>query len=75
MAKLLIDANYYGNIIRCARQHLHIGVADAAALLKMSKKDYKKCERGDALFNEGTLRRFFHGAFAMLIIKRGRVTC
>ncbi len=72
MAKLLIDANYYGNIIRCARQHLHIGVADAAALLKMSKKDYKKCERGDALFNEGTLRRFFHGAFALLIIKRSR---
>ncbi|MDE6478349.1 MAG: hypothetical protein K2L94_03825 [Alphaproteobacteria bacterium] len=42
MAKLLIDANYYGNIMRCARQHLRISVADAAALLKMSKKDYKK---------------------------------
>ncbi len=75
MAKLLIDANYYGNIMRHARQHLRISVADAAALLKISKKDYKKCERGDALFNEGTLRRFFHGAFALLIIKRGRVTC
>ena len=30
MAKLLIDANYYGNIMRCARQHLRISVADAA---------------------------------------------
>lgn len=59
-------------ILRCARQHLRISVADAAALLKMSKKDYKKCERGDALFNEGTLRRFFHEAFALLIIKRSR---
>ena len=72
MAKLLIDANYYGNIMRCARQHLRISVADAAALLKMSKKDYQRCERGDDLFAEGTLRRFFHGAFALLIIKRGR---
>ncbi|MDE6571473.1 MAG: hypothetical protein K2L95_04650 [Alphaproteobacteria bacterium] len=72
MAKLLIDANYYGNIMRCARQHLRISVADAAALLKMSKKDYQKCERGDELFSEGTLRRFFHGAFALLIIKRSR---
>ncbi len=72
MAKLLIDANYYGNIIRCARQHLHIGVADAAALLKMSKKDYKKCERGHDLFDEGIMRRFYHGAFAMLVIKRGK---
>ncbi|MDE6571478.1 MAG: hypothetical protein K2L95_04675 [Alphaproteobacteria bacterium] len=72
MAKLLIDANYYGNIMRCARQHLRISVADAAALLKMSKKDYQRCERGDDLFSEGTLRRFFHGAFALLIIKRSR---
>ena len=72
MAKLLIDANYYGNIMRCARQHLRISVADAAALLKMSKKDYKKCERGQALFDIGILRRFFHGAFAMLVIKRSR---
>ncbi|MDE6571122.1 MAG: hypothetical protein K2L95_02815 [Alphaproteobacteria bacterium] len=72
MAKLLIDANYYGNIMRCARQHLRISVADAAALLKMSKKDYQRCERGDDLFAEGTLRRFFHGAFAMLVIKRSR---
>ncbi|MDE6570805.1 MAG: hypothetical protein K2L95_01115 [Alphaproteobacteria bacterium] len=72
MAKLLIDANYYGNIMRCARQHLRISVADAAALLKMSKKDYQRCERGDDLFAEGTLRRFFHGAFALLIIKRSR---
>ncbi|MDE6477990.1 MAG: CRISPR-associated endonuclease Cas1 [Alphaproteobacteria bacterium] len=72
MAKLLIDANYYGNIMRCARQHLRISVADAAALLKMSKKDYQKCERGDELFSEGTLRRFYHGAFALLIIKRSR---
>ncbi|MDE6478129.1 MAG: hypothetical protein K2L94_02665 [Alphaproteobacteria bacterium] len=72
MAKLLIDANYYGNIMRCARQHLCISVADAAALLKMSKKDYQRCERGDDLFAEGTLRRFFHGAFALLIIKRSR---
>ena len=75
MAKLLIDANYYGNIMRCARQHLRISVADAAALLKMSKKDYQKCERGDDLFSEGTLRRFYHGAFAMLVIKRSRVAC
>ncbi|MDE6477943.1 MAG: hypothetical protein K2L95_03700 [Alphaproteobacteria bacterium] len=72
MAKLLIDANYYGNIMRCARQHLRISVADAAALLKMSKKDYQRCERGDDLFSDGTLRRFFHGAFAMLVIKRSR---
>ncbi|MDE6571132.1 MAG: hypothetical protein K2L95_02865 [Alphaproteobacteria bacterium] len=72
MAKLLIDANYYGNIMRCARQHLRISVADAAALLKMSKKDYQRCERGDDLFSEGTLRRFYHGAFAMLVIKRSR---
>ena len=72
MAKLLIDANYYGNIMRCARQHLRISVADAAKLLKMNKKDYQKCERGHDLFAEGTLRRFFHGAFAMLVIKRSR---
>ena len=41
----------------------------------MTKKDYLKCERGRDLFAEGTLRRVFHGAFAMLIIKRGRVAC
>ena len=31
MAKLLIDAQYYGNIMRCARQHLKISAGDAAA--------------------------------------------
>ncbi len=72
MAKLLIDAQYYGNIMRCARQHLKISAGDAAALLKMTKKDYLKCERGRDLFAEGTLRRFFHGAFALLVIKRSR---
>ncbi len=59
-------------ILRWARQHLRISVADAAALLKMSKKDYKKCERGHDLFDEGIMRRFYHGAFAMLVIKRGK---
>ena len=72
MAKLLIDAQYYGNIMRHARQHLKISVADAAKLLKMNKKDYQKCERGHDLFAAGTLRRFFHGAFALLVIKRSR---
>ncbi len=43
--------------------------------MKMTKKDYLKCERGRDLFAEGTLGRVFHGAFAMLIIKHGRVTC
>ena len=75
MSKILIDAQYYGNIMRCARQHLKISAGDAAALLKMTKKDYLKCERGRDLFAEGTLRRVFHGAFAMMIIKRGRVAC
>ncbi len=72
MAKLLIDANYYGSVMRHAREHLKISVADAAKLLKMNKKDYQKCERGQALFDIGILRRFFHGAFAMLVIKRSR---
>ena len=72
MAKLLIDANYYSNIMRHARQHLKISVADAAKLLKMSRRDYQRCERGQALFDIGILRRFFHGAFAMLVIKRSR---
>ncbi len=72
MAKLLIDANYYGNIMRHARQHLKISVDDAAKLLKMSRRDYQRCERGQALFDIGILRRFFHGAFAMLVIRRSR---
>ena len=75
MSKILIDAQYYGNIMRCARQHLKISAGDAAALFKMPKKEYLKCERDRELFAEGTLRRVFHGAFAMLIIKRGRVAC
>ena len=72
MAKLLIDANYYGSIMRHARQHLKISVTDAAKLLKMSRRDYQRCERGQALFDIGILRRFFHGAFALLVIKRSR---
>ncbi len=72
MAKLLIDANYYGSVMRHARQHLKISVTDAAKLLKMSRRDYQRCERGQALFDIGILRRFFHGAFALLLIKRSR---
>ncbi|MDE6477728.1 MAG: hypothetical protein K2L95_02640 [Alphaproteobacteria bacterium] len=72
MPRLLIDANYYGNIMRCAREHLKINSRDAAALLKMKYADYVKCERGKMLFDEGNMRRFYHGAFAMLIIKRGK---
>ncbi|MDE6570726.1 MAG: hypothetical protein K2L95_00700 [Alphaproteobacteria bacterium] len=73
MAKLLIDARYYADIMRHARQHMRISVDDAAAMLKMPRKDYLRCERGRDVFEIGTLRRFFHGAFAMLVIKRGRV--
>ena len=72
MAKLLIDANYYGSVMRHERQHLKISVTDAAKLLKMSRRDYQRCERGQALFDIGILRRFFHGAFALLLIKRSR---
>ncbi|MDE6570593.1 MAG: hypothetical protein K2L95_00005 [Alphaproteobacteria bacterium] len=72
MARVLIDANYYGSIMRDARRHLKISSVDAAALLRMKHADYVKCERGHDLFSEGTLRRFYHGAFAMLVIKRSR---
>ena len=72
MTRVLIDANYYGSIMRDARRHLKISSVDAAALLRMKHADYVKCERGHDLFSEGILRRFYHGAFAMLVIKRGR---
>ena len=69
MAKIIIDARHYGDIMRQMRKYMKLTTPDAAALLHMEPREYKKGECGRALFDEGIMRRLFHAAFAMLIIK------
>ncbi|MDE6571052.1 MAG: hypothetical protein K2L95_02430 [Alphaproteobacteria bacterium] len=75
MSQIIIDARYYGNIMRTTRKHLKMNIADAAALLQMKTADYKRCECGRALFNESVMQRLFHASFTMLMIRGAARKC
>ena len=66
MTTLLIDARYYGNILRTARNHENICARHAAYLLKISHSDILKYEKGVILLDDGILHRIFISALRHL---------
>ncbi len=67
----LIDARYYGEYMRRARQKLKIDTVQAANLLKMTHKDFVMCERGRAVFPSEIIQRLMFAGFSLMAYKKG----
>jgi len=67
--KLMVDPRYYGDAMRLSRKFLKITTPEAAAMLKMTAKQYKRCEIGRDIFPEYALSRLMNAAFSMLSYK------
>lgn len=63
---VLIDAKYYGAILRRARRNKRINTADAAKIFRISTKEYRRYERGVDPIPEHVLMCLFHRGFCML---------
>ena len=70
---VLVDAKYYGNMLRFARKHQGIKTNDAAKMLKISVKQLRRYERGLELIPESMLMALFHRGFCLLRCQRPRI--
>ena len=59
MATLLIDARYYGEMLRQTRSNIGMSASHAARLLKIPHRDLLKYEKGKLLMPEEILHKIF----------------
>ena len=69
---VLIDAKYFGSMLRNARRHHGIKSNDVAKMLKTTVKDLHKYEQGCAPIPESILLSLFYNGFCLLHCKRIR---
>jgi len=69
---VLIDAKYFGNMLRNARRKQNIGANDAAKILKISLKELHRYERGLEPIPESILLSMFHHGYCLLSCRRSR---
>ena len=70
MTVVLVDARYYGDIMRQARKWLKIDSDTAAKILKIGRKEYRKYERGRAVIPRDVYMRLMQSAFSLLSFRR-----
>lgn len=70
MTVVLVDARYYGDIMRQARKWLKIDSDTAAKILKIDRKEYRKYERGRAVMPRDVYMRLMQSAFSLLSFRR-----
>ena len=66
---VLVDAKYFGNVLRFARKHQCVKVNDVARMFHISVKQWRKYERGIEPIPENILMALFHRGFCMLQCK------
>ena len=63
---VLIDARHFGDALRNARRHQNINTADAAKFFNISRRQYRRYERGLDPIPENIFLCMFHRGFCML---------
>ena len=66
---VLVDAKYFGNILRCARKHQNMKTKDLAKMFHISVRKWHRYERGKEPIPENILMAIFHRGFCMLKCK------
>lgn len=68
---VLVDAKYFGNMLRSARKHNNMNINDAANMFnKTSIKQFRRYERGPEPIPENILQSLFYHGFCLLRCKR-----
>lgn len=62
---VLVDAKYYGAMLRRARQQQNIKRRDAAKIFRVSLREFGRYERGQVPIPEDVLMRLFYRGFCM----------
>ncbi len=57
MAEILIDARYFGRMLKNGRRANHMTRTDCAKMLKIPKDDLRCYERGTKIISESVLSR------------------
>ena len=63
---VLVDARYFGTMLRAARRHQNIRACDIAQMFRVSVKQWRKYEHGTEPIPENVLMALFHRGFCML---------
>lgn len=71
---VLIDAKYFGAMMRSARRHQGLGANDTAKILGISLKQLHRYEHGTEPIPESILDSVFYHGFCLMRCRRGRRT-
>ena len=63
---VLVDAKYFGNLLKYTRKHQNIKTHEAAKMFHISVKQWRRYERGVELIPENVLMSLFHRGFCLL---------
>ena len=70
MATLLVDAKYFGNYLRMARNSMNISRFECAKLLGVSHSELIKIENGKILMPDKIIQKVMTNGMAMILCKR-----
>ena len=66
---VMVDARYFGTMLRAARKRQHIKTNDLARMFHISVHQWRKYERGVEPIPENILMSLFHRGMCMLQCK------
>ena len=63
---VLVDAKYFGTMLRVARRDQNVRVCDIAEMFHVSVRKWRRYERGVEQIPENVMLALFHRGFCML---------
>lgn len=67
---MLVDAKYFGTMLRKARHDSCIKMCDAAKMFGLSQRELFRCEQGTKLIPENVLSSLFYYGFCLKRCKK-----
>ncbi len=67
---ILVDAKYYGHIMKTARRQLRLRTTEVAKMLKISVNDLRRYESGKAVFPESVMMRIMQAGMSLIAFKK-----
>ena len=69
---VLVDAKYFGNLLRNARRKQNLNTSDAAKMFGISRRELIRYEHGTLPISEGVLMSMFYHGFCLLRCKHSQ---
>ncbi len=69
---VLVDAKYYGHVLKTARRRLRLRTIEMAKMLKLSAVDLRRYERGVDVIPENVILRLIQAGMSLISLKKAR---